>query len=69
MADDAQLGPRLEAVLREGTRPVQDLEARLAELDTAIARGVTEADAGNTRPAREVFAELRVTLGASAPTP
>ncbi len=46
-------------VLREGVRLVQEREARLAELDASIARGIADADAGRTFPAEEVFDELR----------
>ena len=66
----AELGPQLEAfvadlvangrynskseVLREGIRLVQDREAKLAQLDAAIARGIADGDAGRTTPAEEV---------------
>lgn len=46
-------------VLREGVRLVQEREAQLAALDAAIAKGLADADAGRTRPAEVVFAELR----------
>lgn len=45
-------------VLREGVRLIQDREARLAALDTSIARGVADAEAGRTKPAEEVFDRL-----------
>lgn len=45
-------------VLREGVRLIQDRETRLAALDASIARGITDADAGNTTPADEVFDRL-----------
>ncbi len=45
-------------VLREGVRLIQDREARLAALDASIARGITDADAGRTKPADEVFDRL-----------
>ncbi|MBE2274934.1 MAG: type II toxin-antitoxin system ParD family antitoxin [Rhodobacteraceae bacterium] len=45
-------------VLREGIRLVQEREARLAVLDQALARGIADAEAGRTRPAAEVFAQL-----------
>ncbi len=45
-------------VLREGVRLVQEREARLAALDTAIARGIADADAGRVKPAEEVFSRL-----------
>lgn len=70
----AELGERLEAfvvsmvrsgrynskseVLREGVRLIEDREARLAALDTAIARGLADADADRARPAADVFDRL-----------
>ena len=45
-------------VLREGVRLIQDRETRLAALDASIARGLADADAGNTRPAADVFDRL-----------
>ncbi|MCK0533346.1 type II toxin-antitoxin system ParD family antitoxin [Sphingobium agri] len=45
-------------VLREGVRLIQDRETRLAALDASIARGIADADAGNTTPADEVFDRL-----------
>ena len=45
-------------VLREGVRLIQDREARLAALDASIARGLADAEAGNTRPADAVFDRL-----------
>ena len=54
-------------VLREGVRLVQDREARLAALDAALARGIADADAGRTRPAEEVFDELRARYEAMLP--
>jgi antitoxin ParD1/3/4 len=72
---NADLGPQLETfvaelvaagrynsksdVLREGVRLVQDREAHLASLDSAIARGLADADAGRTKPAGEVFDRLQ----------
>ncbi len=74
MAISADLGTHLETyvnelvtkgrynskseVLREGVRLVQEREARLAALDTAIARGLADAEAGRLRPADEVFDRL-----------
>jgi antitoxin ParD1/3/4 len=70
----ADLGPQLETfvaelvaagrynsksdVLREGVRLVQDREAQLASLDSAIARGLADAAAGRTQSARDVFDRL-----------
>lgn len=75
MAISADLGEKLEAVvndlvangrynsksevLREGVRLVQEREAALAELYAAINQGIEDVKAGRTRPAEEVFAELR----------
>ena len=75
MAISADLGPNLEAVvedlvkngrynsksevLREGVRLVQEREAELAELNASLDRGMADVKAGRTRPAEEVFAELR----------
>lgn len=46
-------------VLREGVRLVQERETRLSALDSAIARGIADAEAGRVTAAREVFARLR----------
>ena len=70
----AELGKQLEAyiqqlvdagryrskseVLREGIRLVQDRETRLAALDTSIARGLVDIEAGRTMPAGDVFKRL-----------
>lgn len=45
-------------VLREGVRLVQEREARLAALDASIARGLSDADAAQTKPADDVFDRL-----------
>ena len=45
-------------VLREGVRLVQEREAKLTSLDTAIARGVADADAGRVSDAATVFDSL-----------
>lgn len=70
----ADLGKRLESfvvdlvasgrynskseVLREGVRLIQEREARLAALDSSLARGLADAGAGRTRRATEVFDRL-----------
>lgn len=75
MPISADLGEKLEAVvndlvangrynsksevLREGVRLVQEREAALARIDAALAEGLADIRAGRTRPAEEVFAELR----------
>ena len=82
MAISADLGTNLEAVvedlvkngrynsksevLREGVRLVQEREAALRRLDAALARGLADVEAGRTRPADEVFAELRARYQAMA---
>ena len=74
MTMSADLGPQLEsfvsslvasgrfgstdAVLREAVRLFQEHEAQFSALDAAIARGLTDADAGRLTPASEVFDEL-----------
>lgn len=55
-------------VLREGVRLIQDREARLAALDASITRGIADADAGNTKPAAEVFDRLERKYRAIAST-
>ncbi|MGH8111562.1 MAG: type II toxin-antitoxin system ParD family antitoxin [Rhodanobacteraceae bacterium] len=56
-------------VLREGVRLIQDRETKLAALDTAIARGLEDVEAGRTKPAKEVFARLRAKYRATAGKP
>lgn len=46
-------------VLNEGVRLVLDREAKLAELDAAIQRGLDDADAGRSEDAEVVFDRLR----------
>ena len=55
-------------VLREGIRLIQEREARLKVLDTAIAQGLADADAGHTIPAEEAFAKLRNKIEKSVKT-
>ena len=45
-------------VIREGIRLVQEREARLRVLDTAIARGIGAAEAGRTKSADAVLDRL-----------
>ena len=45
-------------VLREGIRLLHEKETRLAALDTAIARGVADAEAGRVEPATRIFGRL-----------
>lgn len=42
-------------ILREGSRLVQEREARLAALDASITRAIADADAGRVKPAAQVF--------------
>lgn len=74
MASSANLGDKLETyvsellktgrynsrseVLREGMRLVDEREKRLAVLDAAINRGLTDADAGREYPLEDVAAQL-----------
>lgn len=45
-------------VIREGVRLVQDRETRLAALDAAIARGLSDAEVGRLVAADDVFDRL-----------
>ena len=78
MPSSVDLGAKLEAivaelvgrgrynskseVLREGVRLVQEREKRLKALDSAIARGVAEADAGLGRTLDDAFDNVREKL-------
>jgi antitoxin ParD1/3/4 len=53
-------------VLQEGVRLIQEREARLADLDASIARGIADADAGRVKPAAEVFDRLEAKYRAMA---
>jgi antitoxin ParD1/3/4 len=82
MAISADLGNRLEdvvnqlvstgrynsksEVLREGVRLVEEREKRLAALDAAVAQGISDADAGRSTPAEEVFDRLEAKYKAMA---
>ena len=57
LVDTGRYGSKSE-VLREGVRLVQDRETRLIALDASIMRGIADADAGRTKPARDVFDRL-----------
>ena len=46
-------------VIRKGVRLVQEREAKLAALETAIARGIADGDAGRVKPAEGVFDRLQ----------
>jgi antitoxin ParD1/3/4 len=45
-------------VLREGIRLIQEREARLAVLDQALARGISDDDAGRVKPLADVATRL-----------
>jgi antitoxin ParD1/3/4 len=82
MAISAELGGKLESVvdelvrngrynsksevLREGVRLVQEREARLAQLDAAIQKGLDDVEAGRVVDADEVFDRLEKKYGAMA---
>jgi len=82
MAISADLGTRLEEivnqlvsngrynskseVLREGVRLVEEREKRLAALDAALAKGISDADAGRVKPADEVLDRLEAKYKAMA---
>ncbi|MBX3576475.1 MAG: type II toxin-antitoxin system ParD family antitoxin [Rhizobiaceae bacterium] len=82
MAISAELGGKLESVvdelvrtgrynsksevLREGVRLVQEREARLAQLDAAIQKGLDDVAAGRVTDAEEVFDRLEKKYAAMA---
>lgn len=82
MASSANLGAYLEnvvdklvsegrynsksEVLREGVRLVQERQARLANLDEALARGLADLEAGRAKPADEVFDRLEAKYSVAA---
>lgn len=53
-------------VLREGVRLVEEREKLLALLDTALERGLADADAGRVQDADAVFAGLKARYAAGA---
>lgn len=53
-------------MLREGVRLVEEREKRLAVLDAALAKGISDADAGRSKPAEEVFDRLEAKYKAMA---
>ncbi|HEY4942913.1 MAG TPA: type II toxin-antitoxin system ParD family antitoxin [Rhizomicrobium sp.] len=85
MASSVDLGSKLEGVvsklvskgrygsksevIREGVRMVEEREKRLEELDRALERGLADVKAGRTKPAEEVFAELRKRFNGKAKKP
>ncbi|TIT65546.1 MAG: type II toxin-antitoxin system ParD family antitoxin [Mesorhizobium sp.] len=82
MTISADLGTRLEdivnqlvntgrynsksEVLREGVRLVEEREKRLAALDAALAKGLSDADAGRVKAVDEVFDRLEAKYKAMA---
>jgi len=82
MAISADLGTRLEdivnqlvntgrynsksEVLREGVRLVEEREKRLAALDAALAKGISDADAGRVKPGDTVLDRLEAKYKAMA---
>ena len=53
-------------VLREGVRLVQEREMKLTALDASIRRGLTDSEAGQVKPADEVFDRLEAKYRAMA---
>lgn len=53
-------------VLREGVRLIQDREAQLAALDAMMERAIAQSDAGEGKPAAEVFDRLEAKYRAMA---
>jgi antitoxin ParD1/3/4 len=51
-------------VLREGVRLIQDRETHLAALDASVARGLSDAESGRTKPAEDIFDRLAAKYGA-----
>ena len=84
MPSSVDIGPKLEGVvaklvsegrygsksevIREGIRMVDEREKRLQALSRALERGLADVKAGRTRPAEEVFAELRKRFTGKAKT-
>lgn len=82
MASSVNLGERLETfvdqlvrkgrynsrseVLREGVRIIQEREARLAELEASILRGIADSEAGRVHDLDDVTADLTAKYAAMA---
>lgn len=56
-------------VLREAVQLIQDRETQRAALDTVINRAVAESEAGNGKPAEQVFNRLEAKYRAMAANP
>jgi len=56
-------------VLRDALRLMEERERRLAVLDSAIARGIADIEAGRVHDADDVFDELEAELAALPDTP
>jgi antitoxin ParD1/3/4 len=55
-------------VIRDALRGWLERDRRLAALDTAIANGITDAEAGRVQPVESVRKDLRVRLGKKSRT-
>ena len=53
----------IRAALRVLERDEEERERKLAALDTAIARGIADAEAGRVMPLDDAFARIRKELG------
>jgi antitoxin ParD1/3/4 len=58
LVESGRYGSKSE-VLREGVRLVEEREKRLALLDAALERGLTDIDAGRTHALEDVLDELK----------
>jgi antitoxin ParD1/3/4 len=56
-------------VIRDALRGWLERDRRLAALDTAIANGIADAEAGRVQPVDAVRTDLRVRLGKKSRTP
>jgi antitoxin ParD1/3/4 len=56
-------------VIRDALRGWLERDRRLAALDTAIANGIADAEAGRAKPIDVVRTDLRVRLGKKSRTP
>ena len=65
LVESGRYGSKSE-VLREGVRLVEEREKRLALLDAALERGLTDIDAGRTHALEDVTDELIQRYGSAA---